>query len=77
MGSWGLLGTWRGGTGGAAPPAVGSDRWHRLVWLALSGHPRRGTRGEGVPGGVQGELGELEVNSQWKRLTGEGCRLTG
>ena len=57
----------RGGIGGAV---VGRGKWHRLVWLALGGHERRGTRGEGgpgggakrgegVPGGVQGELGEL------------------
>ena len=64
---------WRGGTGGAV---VGMDSGHRLFWLALRGQPRRGTRGEGVPGGVQGELGELE-KSHWKRPTGDGCRLSG
>lgn len=60
----------RGGIGGAEL-GRGRGRWHKLVWLALSGHERRGTRGdgvpgggarrgEGVPGGVQGELGELK-----------------
>lgn len=75
MGSCGLLGTWRGGTGGGAGlgGSGGSDRWHRLFWLELSVQPRRGTRGEGVAGGVLGELGdETLLNSQWKRLTGEG-----
>lgn len=42
--------------------ATGSG--HRLFWLALSGQPRRGTRGDGVLGGVPGELGELP-KSQW------------
>lgn len=59
---------WRGGTGGAA---LRADSWHRLFWLALRGH-RRATRGDGVPGGVLGELGELP-KSQWWRLLGEGC----
>lgn len=60
LGSWGLE-LWRGGTGGAVME-TGSGQ--RLFWLALSGQLRRGTRGEGVLGGVFGELGEL-LNSQW------------
>lgn len=47
---------WRGGTGGAV---MGTVSGHRLFWLALSGQLRLGTRGEGVLGGVFGELGEL------------------
>lgn len=65
LGSCGLE-MWRGGTGGAV---MGTG--HRLIWLALSGQPRLGIRGDGVLGGVLGELGELP-NSQWYRPTGEG-----
>lgn len=54
-----------------------TGRGHRLFWLALSGQPRRGTRGDGVLGGVLGELGELLPNSQWYRPTGDGCTLRG
>lgn len=52
---------WRGGTGGAVK---GTGSGHRLFWLALSWQARRGTRGDGVLGGVLGELGEL-LRSQW------------
>ncbi|KAG9336738.1 hypothetical protein JZ751_003086 [Albula glossodonta] len=72
FGSWGLE-LWRGGTGGAV---AGVGSWQRLFWLALRGQQRRGTLGDGVPGGVLGELGELP-KSQWKRPTGDGCMLRG
>lgn len=64
---------WRGGTGGAV---IGTGRGQRLFWLALRKQLRLGTRGDGVLGGVFGELGEL-LKSQWYRPTGEGCRLRG
>ena len=70
LGSCGLE-LWRGGTGGAV---MGTGQ--RLFWLALSGQLRLGTRGDGVLGGVLGELGELP-KSQWYLPTGEGCMLTG
>lgn len=60
LGSCGLE-LWRGGTGGAV---MGTGRGHRLFWLVLSGQLRRGTRGDGVLGGVLGELGESQW-SQW------------
>lgn len=53
LGSCGMV-LWRGGTGGAV---LGTG--HRLFWLALSGQPLLGMRGDGVLGGVLGELGEL------------------
>ena len=56
LGSCGLE-LWRGGTGGAV---MGMGRGYRLFWLALSGQLRRGMRGDGVLGGVFGELGELK-----------------
>lgn len=55
---------------------MGTGRGQRLFWLALSWQLRRGTRGDGVLGGVLGELGELP-KSQWYRPTGEGCRFRG
>lgn len=55
---------------------LGTGRGQRLFWLALSGQLRLGMRGDGVLGGVFGELGEL-LKSQWYRPTGEGCRLRG
>lgn len=53
-----------------------TGRGQRLFWLALSGQLRLGTRGDGVLGGVLGELGEL-LKSQWYRPPGEGCRFRG
>lgn len=66
MGSCGLE-LWRGGTGGAL---IWMGKGQRLFWLAL--RIRLGMRGDGVLGGVFGELGELP-KSQWYRPTGEGC----
>lgn len=43
---------------------MGTGSGQRLFWLALSGQLRRGMRGDGVLGGVFGELGEL-LKSQW------------
>ncbi len=40
------------------------------------GVPGGGTRGDGVPGGVLGVLGKL-VKSQRKRPPGDGCMFTG
>lgn len=52
----------------------------RLLGFGLSPHQRRKTRGDGVPGGVLGELGHglasrSRSGSLWKRPTGGGWRL--
>lgn len=53
-----------------------------MLWLALRTQQRRSTRGEGVLGGVPGELGPEPASrshsgSRGKRPSGGACRLSG